>query len=550
LQGSGHSNPFYGVHLKLRESLLTFAIAVVLSAGASLGWAQGTTPGTGSGGGAGAGTNAGQALGSGYEAGSGPISLGSTDQDLPELGSPANAAVSLEDEYQAGLGWFREMGKTGTVLEDPEVSDYIQQIGHTLSSRAEEGQHQFYYFVVRDPVINAFAMPGGFIAINSGLILATRNENQLAGVMAHETAHVTQRHLVRGLIDQSHAGLVATAAMLAAILLGATAGRGDPGAMEGAILATQGAAIQHQINYTRSNEFEADRVGIGIMANAGYDPLGMASFFQELDRNSPDPSRVKAVEFLIDHPLSAERVAEARNRAEQIGRIRREDSIGYRLTKERLRSLVGDPRVVRDYYANLVKNGAGLTMDERYGKDVAELQMRQPMAAIPDLQTLLREYPKVTQFYDALGQAYLLNGQLKDSKEVLDKAINLFPRNVPITIRLSETLMHSGENKRAQLLLDDLFNFVEPTPDQTKLIAKAAKEGGDLADSYYYMSFYYVMNGDLKMSATQMQLALSLPGLDAIQRARFSARLDEIKAAMPKDRKNTMADDDSGTPRH
>src|SRR6202035_449390 len=109
-----------------------------------------------------------------------------------------------------------------------EVSSYIQQIGHTLSSRAEEGQHQFYYFVLREPVINASAMPGGFVAINSGLILATRNENELAGVMAHETAHVTQRHLVRGLIDQSHAGLMSTAAMLAAILLGATAGRGAP----------------------------------------------------------------------------------------------------------------------------------------------------------------------------------------------------------------------------------------------------------------------------------------------------------------------------------
>jgi len=131
---------------------------------------------------------------------------------------------------------------------------------------------------MKDPVINAFAMPGGFIAINSGLILATNNENELAGVMAHETAHVTQRHLVRGLIDQSHAGLMSTAAMLAAILLGATAGRGSPDAMEGAILATQGAAIQHQINYTRANEFEADRIGIGTMASAGYDPLGWRVF--------------------------------------------------------------------------------------------------------------------------------------------------------------------------------------------------------------------------------------------------------------------------------
>jgi predicted Zn-dependent protease len=257
------------------------------------------------------------------------------------------------------------------------------------------------------------------------------------------------------------------------------------------------------------------------------------------------------VGFLIDHPLSAERVAEARNRAEQIGRVHHEDSLGYRLMRERLRSLVQDPRAVRDYYASLIKNGGGLAMEDRYGRDVADIAMKNPAAAITDLQALVRDYPKVNQFYGALGQAYMQNGQAKESKEVLDKALTLFPRNVPITIRLSETLMRSGENKRAQQLLDDLFNVVEPSPDQTKLIAKAASQAGDLADSYYYMSYYWVMTGDLKMSATQLQLALAQPGLDAVQRARFSARLDEIKAAMPKDRKNTVADDnDNGGGRH
>src|SRR5271166_4958814 len=307
---------------------------------------------------------------------------GAAEQELPDLGSPATAAVSLEEEYQVGQMWARQMRAQGLVLEDPEVSDYIQTIGHTLSSRAEEGQHRFNYFVVRDPVINAFAMPGGFIAINSGLMLSTRNENELAGVMAHETAHVTQRHLVRGMIDQTHAGLVSTAAMLAAILLGATAGRGNPDAMEGAVLATQSAAIQHQINYTRTQEYEADRIGIGTMAAAGYDPLGMASFFEELDRNSPSPDRIKAIEFLMDHPLSADRVAEARNRAEQIGRIYHTDSLSYKLMRERLRSLVGNPQAARDYYTNLLKNGGGLDIEERYGRAVAEINARNPADAI------------------------------------------------------------------------------------------------------------------------------------------------------------------------
>jgi predicted Zn-dependent protease len=503
--------------MSLLKSLSAFAAAAGVSAIVSVGWATGV--GT---------------------------SLSAVDQDLPDLGSPATAAVSLDDEYRAGLGWFSSMRQTGVVLEDPEVSDYIQEIGHSLSSRAEEGQHQFYYFVLKDPVVNAFAMPGGFIAIQSGLILATRNENELAGVMAHETAHVTQRHLVRQLIDQSHAGLITTAAMLAAILLGATAGRGDPSAMEGAILGAQSAAIQHQINYTRSSEFEADRIGIGTMASAGYDPLGMASFFEYLGGSGPEPSRVNAVQFLIDHPLPADRIAEARNRAEQIGRVRHTDSLGYTLIRERLRSLVGNPQAARDYYANLIKNGAGLSIEERYGKAVAEIATRNPATAIPELQALVNEYPKVNQFYGALGQAYLANGQLKESQAVLDKALNLFPRNAPVTIRLAETLMRAGDNKRAHLILDDLFNVVEPTPDQTRLIAKAANAAGDLADSYYYMSYYYLMIGDLKMAANQLELGLGMPSLDPIQRARISARLEEVRAAMPKNRKNTVADDNSG----
>jgi predicted Zn-dependent protease len=330
--------------------------------------------------------------------------------------------------------------------------------------------------------------------------------------------------------------------MLAAILLGATAGRGSPDAIEGAILGAQGAAIQHQINYTRASEYEADRIGISTMASAGYDPLGMASFFDYMSHEGPEPSRINAVQFLIDHPIFSDRIAEARNRADQIGRQRHEDSLSYRLIRERLRSVAGNPQVALDYYRSMIKNGGGKTVEERYGKAVAEIATRNPAAAIPDLEALLREYPKVTQFYGALGQAYMGNNQLKESQAVLDRGMDLFPRNVPITIRLAETLMHAGDNRRAHVVLLDLFNNVEPTPDQTRLIAKAANAAGDFADSYSYMAEFYFMTGELQRGAGQLQLALAQPALDPIQRARLSARLEEVRAAMPKNRNNTVAD--------
>ncbi len=198
-----------------------------------------------------------------------------------------------------------------------------------------------------------------------------------------------------------------------------------------------------------------------------------------------------------------------------------------------------------DYYDSLTKNGGGRTLEERYGKAVAYIAAKNPGPAIEELQALLREYPKVTQIYGALGQAYLENGQFRESQAVLEKGLNLFPRNVPVTIRLAETYMRAGDNRRAHLLLLDLFDVVEPTPDQARLIAKAANAAGDIADSYYYMSEFYIMNGELTKSLGQLQMALGLPGLNPIQRARFSARLEEVRSALEREKKGSASRDTS-----
>src|SRR5580704_645601 len=276
-----------------------------------------------------------------------------SNSDLPDIGSPAGTIANIDDEYQIGRMVMHELRDQNEILEDPEVSDYIQTLGLRLSSQAPDSSRQFHYYVARESEINAEALPGAFIVVNYGTILATDNESELAGVLAHETAHVTQRHLVRGALAAEHQSLETAAAILGAIALGALGG--GPAALEGGIMAAQGMGAQMQINFTRDQEYEADRVGMGYLAHAGFDPLGMPNFFEVLSR-AYGYGESNVPRMLIDHPVTSDRIAEARNRAAQMERPKHvEDSVSFGLIKERLRVLTAtDEFDLRGYYAGRV----------------------------------------------------------------------------------------------------------------------------------------------------------------------------------------------------
>jgi predicted Zn-dependent protease len=451
--------------------------------------------------------------------------------DLPDIGNPAESSITPADEYIIGRMIVRGMRDQDQILEDPETTEYIESLGHRLSSQAHDGGQKFDFFVVKEPVINAFALPGGFVGVNSGLVLETKDESELAGVMAHEVAHVTQRHIARSLANQSRTSLVSTAAMLAAILLGAAAG-GD--AAIAGVSAAQTLALQQQVAFTRENEAEADRVGIGILGDAHFNPNGMSNFFSTLAREA-GPSELEIPELIRTHPVTTARVAEAKERADQMHIETTPESPSYALIRERLRVLLTpagqDPRA---YYDAVAKNEADATQAQIYGKGLALVKSGHAAEAIPIFKRMLAAHPAMTQYYTALGQAELAAGRNEDSLKTLEHARELFPRNVPVTVRLGETLMESGQPKRAHEVLLDLFNAVPPTPEQAKLIAHAANAAGDVADAYYYMAEYHVMSGDLPLAINQLQLALSVPKLNSVQRARFRARLDEIQKALPK----------------
>jgi predicted Zn-dependent protease len=464
-----------------------------------------------------------------------PLAAQSVQDQLPDMGTAAQATLSLEDEYRIGRMVMRGLRESGRVLEDPELGQYLQSLGLRLSSLAHDGNRDFNFFLVRDPAINAFALPGGFVGIHTGLLLETRSESELAAVLAHEVAHVTQRHIARGIESQSRVNLVSTAATLAAILLGAVAGVPTDATM-GAISAAQNLAIQSQISFTRENEYEADRVGIGLLASAGFDPDAMGSFFETMGRRTQlGPDRVP--ELLRTHPVTSARIAEARGRAAQQVAVTPRESLGYSLARERARVLAApagtDPR---DYYPEVAANEPDATVAQVYGYALAQMLAGEAASAIPTITRLRDANPGVMAFHTLLGQAQLANGQNRAALDTLERARELAPRNVPVTVRYGEALLQSGRPKRAHEVLLDLFNNVVPTQEQIRLTAMAANAAGDVADAYSYMAEYHIMGGDLPLAINQLELALSVPGINGQQRAKFGARLQELRDALPKER--------------
>jgi predicted Zn-dependent protease len=452
---------------------------------------------------------------------------GRFDSQLPDLGNPANTSLTKADEYQIGRMVLRDMRNQNEVLDDPELAEYMQSLGSRLAAQARSPGDNYQYFVVRDNTVNAFALPGGFIGVNTGLILLTDSESELASVMAHETAHVRQRHVARQIQAQSRASIASVAAMLAAVVLGAAAG-GDGQAMMGGIAMGQGVALQQMANFTRDEEAEADRVGISYLASAGFNTAAMPVFFEKMQRmeglsdNGP-------LDLLRSHPMSRERVAETRSRAASYDNKVRQESDLYPWMRERLRVVAADESTNTLVWYSRLRDRRPLTDAERYGEALAQMRQNQPEDALPTLRGFVAAHPEIAAFYGSLGTALLAARKSDEALKVYEHALQLFPRNVPLSEHYAEALMASGQARHAHELLLDLFNNVEPTSAQIHLTAIAASAAGDTGDAYYYMSEYHLSGGELALANQQLELALAAPNLSSVQRKRFQARLQEVR---------------------
>ena len=462
-------------------------------------------------------------------------------RDLPDIGSAADTVFTRSQGEAIGRSVLRQLREQGSVLEDPEVAEYIMDLGSRIASQAHDGEHSFEFFVVNDDAINAFALPGGYVGINSGLITATRSESELAGVLGHEIAHVTQKHIARRIAGTGRTSILAAAAVLAAIMLGAG---GD--AIPAAIMSAQGIAIQEQINYTRANEYEADRVGIQYLSRAGFDPMGMPSFFEVLSREAALPG-TRLPEFLQTHPLSSTRIAETRDRAERTEVAEVRESAMYDLMHARIHVLnarSADEALAR-FTARLGEDPAKAPAAARYGYGLALLRAGRYGESVEIFRRLHEEEEATVVFHSALGEALILAGRPTEGLAVFEHAARLFPRNRPLIVRYAEALLRTRNFDRAHTVLLDLFNAVRPTPPQVRLIANAADAAGQKAEALFYMSEYHLLTGQLPMALDKLRLALLEADLQPWQRSRFEARIAELEPFLQQQRRaNRSRQDD------
>src|SRR5688572_24874981 len=302
-------------------------------------------------------------------------------QGLPELGDPSQAGFTPAQERRLGESIMREIRADRSYLDDAEATEYLSNLGHRLAARSPDARQAFEFFLLRDPQINAFALPGGYIGVNTGLLLAAQSESEVASVLAHEIAHVTQRHIARMLAQQQQASVGTLAAFAAALLLSRVSGQ----AAEAAAAFGTAAGIQSQLNFTRENERDADRVGLQILDQAGFDPQAMQVFFERLQR----ATRVYeggAPSYLRTHPLTFERIADVQNRVEHLPYRQVPDSLGFQLIRAKLRAELQAPREAIGWFEQSLTERRFLSeVASRYGLSVSLLRAGDSVRAAKEL---------------------------------------------------------------------------------------------------------------------------------------------------------------------
>jgi predicted Zn-dependent protease len=479
---------------------------------------------------------------------------------LPDMGSSAAELLTPQQEAEYGAYTLYQLRRYGMLLEDPLLEDWLSGMGHRLVAASDRPDQGFTFFVMGDRQINAFATLGGYIGMNAGLVLAAESEDEVAGVLAHEISHVTQRHVLRAVERARKDRLPIMLAMLGAIMA-AKSSDDSASAVQAAVLSGQALMAQRQIDYTRSNESEADRIGIQTLARSGYDATGMGAFFERMERlGRGNSGGYNVPDYLQSHPVTSTRLSEARERAERL----RDEAIAtprttagpaplllpayvqqgvaqsvqpvrmFALARERLRVLSAPSAIeaLREY-DTLAKAAAGGKLDDaqRYGHAIAQIRQGHPAAAEATLQDLSRASPDNLWLELALAEAAHAANKETLARERFDALLRSYPQHRAVSLSYALVLHEVGSaeaGRRAQAVLRPLLAEGSQDALLQKSFARASELAGDEARAGEAFAESAYLNGRAEDALAQYTALLKRDDLDYVQRARIEARIAEI----------------------
>lgn len=458
-------------------------------------------------------------------------------QNLPNLGGAERTDLSPVMERKLGEEIMRDIRRDHDYLNDAPLLEYLNNFGASLiAARPEvrgEAGYDFFFFAVRDPALNAFALPGGFIALHSALLLAAQNESELASVMAHEIGHVAQRHIARMIGSQKQDALIP----LASLVLAAIAARSSPDLASASMLGGQGLAMQRQLNFSRDAEREADRVGLQILREGGFDTSGMVAFFARM-QSATRAYGDGAPAYLRSHPLTTERIADIEARIRDQRYRQHADSLDFQLIRARVRILQDD-------------SAQGLRDASVYFNDPAQQKNQaQVIAAKYGLAFVALKEGKTSTAETLLAQAQAAAGSLPPSSTLASLGIDIrlaanqaseavreasqartrFPLSRGIALQYADALLASGQKDEAVRYLRDQAQMYRGEPQIQDRLAKAYSAQGKQALQHLALAESYSLTGSLPAALDQLQIARRAPDASFYDQSVIDAREREFQA--------------------
>jgi len=447
-------------------------------------------------------------------------------QSLPDLGDSSQADMSPQDERRIGESIMREIRRDPDYVDDPEIRDYVQSIGHRLVAASGETRQEFEFFVVRDKTVNAFAMPGGFVGIHTGLLLAAQTESEFASVLGHEISHVLQRHMARQYDAQSKISKVS----LVGMLLGLLAARSNPQVAQAAIVAGQAAPAAVFLNYSRDFEREADRLGYQLLDGAGFDTAGMPSFFERLQKSTRLYEN-NAPTYLRTHPLTTERIADMQNRQASAPYRQRPDSAEFQLVRAKVRAAEGAPQDAEAFFRTaLAEKRFANEAAVHYGYAAAAARAKDWKIAEAEINAARKLSSPQPMLESLAARIKADSGDAAGAEKILAAARATFPDSVSIKLEYAEMLQRLGRSKEAVALLEDLAKGGLREPRLYQMLAKSYAALGQRTQQHRALAEGYLLQGSLPAAIEQLQFAQAASDTDFYTLSAIDARLRELKA--------------------